>query len=69
MKNSLLKIASLCMSLGLAVTACTNDADNNSVTPSAQSAAVVADNQTIQEESEDVYELVDDVTFWWPQFP
>ena len=63
MKNNFLKIASLCIALGLAVTACTNDSDNNSVTPEAQSAAVVADNQTVQDESEDMYELVDDVTF------
>ncbi|RFS16160.1 hypothetical protein [Emticicia sp. C21] len=63
MKNNFLKIASLCIALGVAVTACTKDADNNSVTPDAQSAAVVADNQTIQDGSEDVYELVDDVTF------
>lgn len=63
MKNNLLKITSLCIALGLAVVACTKDADTNSVTPTAQSAAVVADNQTIQDESEDVYDLVDDVTF------
>jgi hypothetical protein len=63
MKNNLLKIASLCIALGVAVTACTKNGDNNSVTPDAQSAAVVADNQTIQDESEDVYDLVDDVTF------
>jgi hypothetical protein len=63
MKNNLLKIASLCVALGLAVAACTKEADTNSVTPDAQTAAVVADNQTIQDESEDVYDLVDDVTF------
>ncbi|HEY1055737.1 MAG TPA: hypothetical protein VGE24_11395 [Emticicia sp.] len=63
MKNNFLKIASLCIAIGLAVAACTKTPDSNSVTPSAQSAAAVADNQTIQDESEDVYELVDDVTF------
>ena len=62
MKNNLLKIASLCIALGLGVTAC-KEANNNTLTPDAQSAAIVADNQTIQDESEDVYDLVDDVTF------
>lgn len=63
MKTNLLKIASLCIVLGLAVTACTKDPVTSSLTPDAQSAAAVADNQIIQDESEDVYGLVDDVTF------
>ena len=61
MKRPFSKLATLAFALGLMVS-CTKEADNNSVTPDTQS-AVVADNQTIQDESEDAYDLIDDITF------
>ncbi|WP_337045119.1 hypothetical protein [Emticicia sp. 17c] len=63
MKKNVLKMASLSLALGFLITACNKDMTSDSLTPDSQAAAVVADNQTIQDESEDAYELVDDITF------
>ncbi len=61
MKNYSLKLGAIALAMGMVVS-CTKESDTNSLTPDAQS-AVIADNQTIQDESEDAYDLIDDITF------
>ena len=63
MKNHFFKITSLSIALGLGVIACNKDLNTAALTPSEQATTLVTDNLTIQEQSEEAYQLADDATF------
>lgn len=62
MKTNFLKIAGLSIALGIMVVSCNKD-DSSTTVPSNQATSVVSDNQTANDQSENAYQLADDVTF------